>query len=292
MSAHSMRPVMNEPWMRPTPWPIHTTPTTSASTRMTRRTRTRPSVRSRRMHERVPLFMVLLAAVLWGTTGTARALAPAEASPLSVGAVRIAIGGTALVLVALGRGTLGGTSWARLPAFTAVCAVALYQVAFFEGVARAGVAAGTLVAIGSAPVFAGIAAWLALRERPTVRWAAATLVGIAGLALLSLPRAGVTLDPVATGLPLVAGGSYAAYATASKSLLREHDSVAVAALAFGGGGLLLTPVLVLSDLSWVTQPAGITVALELGLVATALAYILFTAALARLPVAWGATGSL
>jgi len=236
--------------------------------------------------------MVLLAAVMWGTTGTARALAPAGASPLSVGAVRIAIGGAVLVLVALGRGTLRGTSWARLPTLTAVCAVALYQLAFFEGVARAGVAAGTLVAIGSAPVFAGVAAWLALRERPTARWAAATFVGIAGLVLLSLPRAGVTLDPVGLGLPLVAGASYAAYATASKSLLRQHESVAVAALAFGGGALLLTPVLVFSDLTWLTQAAGITVALELGLVATALAYILFTAALARLPVTWAATGSL
>src|SRR2546423_9793774 len=106
---------------------------------MARRRRTTPRVRSRGMRGRLPLFMVLLAAVLWGTTGTARALAPADASPLSVGAVRIAIGGAALLLVALGRGTLRGASWAPLPTLTAVCAVALYQPAFFEGVARAGV---------------------------------------------------------------------------------------------------------------------------------------------------------
>src|SRR2546423_12283994 len=136
---------------------------------MARRRRTTPRVRSRGMRGRLPLFMVLLAAVMWGTTGTARALAPADSSPLSVGAVRIAVGGAALVLIALARGsrratwrgTAARTPWARLPTLTAISAVTLYQLAFFEGVARAGVAAGTLVAIGSAPVFAGLAAWLA-----------------------------------------------------------------------------------------------------------------------------------
>src|SRR5438105_5455601 len=245
---------------------------------MTRRTRTTPSVRSRRMHQRIPLFMVMLAAVMWGTTGTARALAPADASPLAVGAVRIAIGGAALLGVAILRGSF---RTARLPAratVLAAAAVALYQVSFFEGVARAGVVPGTIVAIGSAPVFAGFAAWVAFRERPTRRWIFATLAGIVGVALLSLPRADIAFDALALTLPLVAGASYAAYATASKRLLRDSDSTAVAAAAFAGGALLLAPILWVSDLSWLARPAGLAVALELGLVATALAYVLFTTA--------------
>jgi DME family drug/metabolite transporter len=53
--------------------------------------------------------LVLAAAVLWGTTGTARALAPAGTSPLSVRAVRIAVGGLAPAAVArLRGGGLGG----------------------------------------------------------------------------------------------------------------------------------------------------------------------------------------
>ncbi len=238
------------------------------------------------------VVLVLAAAVMWGTTGTARALAPADAAPLAVGAVRIAIGGVVLVVIALARGTLLGTRWSPVPAIVAAVAVAIYQLSFFEGVARAGVAVGTILAIGSAPVFAGALAWLALRERPTTRWLASTLVAVAGLGLLIVPTGTGPVEPLATWLPLVAGAGYAVYATASKRLLREGDNVAVAAIAFGGGALLLIPVLLTVDLRWLADPRGAAVALELGLVATALAYILFTRALARLPVSHGATLSL
>ncbi len=235
--------------------------------------------------------MVLIAALLWGTTGTARALGPASAAPLSVGAVRIAIGGALLTAIALGRGTLVHP-WPLRAALASAMAVAAYQVAFFEGVARAGVAAGTIIAIGSAPAFAGLIAFVALGERPTVRWILATLVAVTGIALLAAPSGTLPLEPLATGLPLVAGASYAVYATASKRLLRDGDSVAVAALAFGGGAVVLIPVLALSDLSWVNTTRGVSVALWLGVFATAVAYLLFTRALARMPVSWGATLSL
>src|SRR5258706_11123660 len=236
--------------------------------------------------------MVLMAALLWGTTGTARALAPSAAAPLAVGAVRIAIGGAVLVAIALARGTLFSRRWPLGPALLSAVAVAIYQLSFFEGVARAGVAAGTIVAIGSAPAFAGLFAFLALGERPSARWLVATAVAVMGIVLLVLPAGVARLEPLAIVLPLVAGAGYAVYATASKRLLREGDSVAVAAIAFGGGALILVPVLVLSDLSWLSDPRGLLVALWLGLAATAVAYLLFTRALVRLPVSWGATLSL
>ncbi len=43
--------------------------------------------------------LVLLAAVLFGTTGTAQALGP-EGSPLTVGAARVAVGAALLALAA------------------------------------------------------------------------------------------------------------------------------------------------------------------------------------------------
>ncbi len=67
--------------------------------------------------------MVLIAALLWGTTGTARALAPSSATPLSVGAIRIAIGGALLVALALARGTLV-RRWPLRAALLAAAAVA------------------------------------------------------------------------------------------------------------------------------------------------------------------------
>lgn len=235
--------------------------------------------------------MVLAAAVLWGTTGTARALAPSDASPLAVGAVRVAIGGGVLLLIALVRGTLRRT-WPLGPALTAAAAVAVYQLAFFEGVARAGVAVGTVVAIGSSPVFAGLLGRAVFGERLTPRWTGATALAIAGVALLTLPGARLDVSALAAVLPLCAGLAYAVYASASKRLLEAGDSVAVAAIAFGGGAILLLPVLVLTDLAWLARPSGIAVALELGLLATAVAYLLYTRALARLPVSRAATLSL
>lgn len=235
--------------------------------------------------------MVLIAAVMWGTTGTARALAPPDAAPLAVGAVRIAIGGALLVLIALARGTLFATRWPVAPAIIAAAAVAIYQLTFFEGVARAGVAVGTILAIGSAPAFAGLFAWVALRERPTTRWLVSTAVATTGLVCLVLPTV-AAVPGSAIVLPLIAGAGYAVYATASKQLVRVGDSVAVAAIAFGGGAVLLVPVLLVVDLGWLADPRGAIVVLELGVVATALAYVLFTAALVRLPVSWSATLSL
>ena len=244
------------------------------------------------MRDRQAVVMVLLAAVMWGTTGTARALGAPDASPLAVGAVRIAIGGAVLVAIALARRTLFATRWPPVAAVLAALAVAVYQLSFFAGVARAGVAVGTILAIGSAPAFAGLLSWVALRERPTTRWLVATAVAVVGLALLVLPASAATSDPLAVVLPLTSGAGYALYATVSKRLLRAGDSVAVAAIAFGGGALLLIPVLLVSDLGWLREMRGAAAALELGLVATVAAYLLFTRALTHLPVSWGATLSL
>ena len=50
--------------------------------------------------ERRAMGEVLVAAVMFGTTGTARALGAASASPLGVGAARLAIGGAVLIAIA------------------------------------------------------------------------------------------------------------------------------------------------------------------------------------------------
>ncbi|MEU5318866.1 hypothetical protein AB0G67_19360 [Streptomyces sp. NPDC021056] len=53
-------------------------------------------------------------------------------------------------------------------------AVAGYPVTFHPAVARTGVAAAVVIALASAPVFAGLLAWFTGRARPTSRWGAAT----------------------------------------------------------------------------------------------------------------------
>src|SRR4051794_33151640 len=89
---------------------------------------------------------VLLAALCFGTTGTAQALGPAGLSPAGVGAAPILVGGGLLVAFA------GGLPRLPLrPLLIAAGGVAAYQLCFFAAVADTGLAVGTIVALGSAP---------------------------------------------------------------------------------------------------------------------------------------------
>ncbi len=230
---------------------------------------------------------VLAAAVLFGTTGTAQALGPDGTSPLGVGAVRLAVGGLALLAVLpLVGGSAGGATrlWRTPLGLLAGGCTALYQVCFFAAVERAGVALGTLVTIGSGPVFAGLLGAVLLRERVQASWLVATGTCVGGLALLSLAGSSAgTADPVGLLLALGSGAAYAAYTVAAKRLLRGgRASAEVMASAFALGGLLLLPLLATQPLAWLAGPGGWVLAAYLGLVTTTAAYLLFGRGLAVL----------
>ncbi|MCW2993974.1 MAG: EamA family transporter, partial [Conexibacter sp.] len=109
-------------------------------------------------------LQVLLAAVCFGTTGTAQALGP-DASAVTVGAVRIAVGAVLLLVVARVVEGRRGVEWGTVPRSRGAVAagalgVAAYQLCFFAAVKDTGVAVGTVVALGSAPALAGAGGWL------------------------------------------------------------------------------------------------------------------------------------
>jgi DME family drug/metabolite transporter len=239
--------------------------------------------------------LVLLSAVLFGTTGTAQALGPGGTTPLTVGAARIAIGGAALVAIALATRKLrDGIRWAPGPALAGALGVAAYQLCFFAAVEATGVAVGTVVALGSGPAFAGLFGLALQRERPTRRWAAATLLAVAGAAVLVLAGGGAAeVDPAGIALALGAGASYGLYTVTSKVLLEDgHSPEGVMAVAFGLGAVLLTPLLAFGHTAWLATPGGAGLALYLGLIPTAVAYVLFARGLQRLPASSVATLTL
>lgn len=239
--------------------------------------------------------LVLLSAVLFGTTGTAQALGPDGTTPLTVGASRIAVGGAALVAVALlTRALRDGIRWAPMPSVAGGVGVVGYQLCFFAAVDSTGVALGTVVALGSGPAFAGLFGLALSGQRPTRRWAAATALATAGAAILVLAGGGTgDADPLGVALALGAGASYGLYTVTSKTLLEAgHRPEGVMAVAFGLGALLLAPVLAAGDTAWLATSAGATLALYLGIVPTAVAYILFARGLERLPAASVATLTL
>lgn len=239
-------------------------------------------------------LQVLLAALCFGTTGTAQALGPDGTSAVTVGAARIAIG--ALLLLAVqaaaarrrkGRSVLmvRGARWPLAPVVVGAVGVAGYQLCFFAAVKDTGVAVGTVVALGSAPALAGLGGWAVDRVVPQRGWFIATALACAGVALLALSGGGGSeVSGAGVLLAVGAGASYAVFTLASKRLLDQgHGVESVMAALFTGGAVLLSPVLVFGDVGWLTTAGGFAMALWLGAVPTAIAYILFASGLRHLP---------
>jgi drug/metabolite transporter, DME family len=239
-------------------------------------------------------LLVLIAALCFGTTGTAQALGPGGIDPAAVGAARIACGGALLVAFALLVRRTRGPAWAKRPVLAGAVGVAAYQASFFAAVADTGVAVGTIVALGSAPAITGAAEWALHGRRPTPRWAVATALACAGVALLALAGGSAAgISPLGVGLAVIAGGSYATYTLASKRLLDDgHSPENAMAALFGLGAVALAPVLLIADAGPLAGLEGLALVLFLGVVPTALAYVLFARGLRRIPASEAATITL
>lgn len=231
---------------------------------------------------------VLAAAGLFGTTGTAQALGPTGTTPLGVGAVRLAIGAAVLALVALMERGARPPRWrAHVPALLiGGIGVAAYQLTLFAGLRRTGVTLGTIVGIGSGPVFAGLLHLVARQGGLSRGWIAGTALTVAGVALLAGGGAGgVAADPLGLCLVLGAGLSYAVYAQAAKHAMDAGlDAPHVMAGVFGVGAVLMLPLLAREPLGWLGTARGAAMALHLGVLTVGLAYWLYGKGLRGLAV--------
>jgi drug/metabolite transporter, DME family len=240
---------------------------------------------------------VLAGASLWGSTGTAAHFAPAGASSVSVGAARIVLGGSILLLIALRSRQsrielarlLRGSAARRAPLALAIAGVGGYQLCFFSAVRSTGVAIGTVVAIGSAPVFTGLLTLLTGGPPPGRRWILATIAAVAGCAVLiadGLITGGRSsgANPAGVGLALAAGLCYAVYAVAAARLISSgHAETEVMGALFGGAAVLLAPVLAASSPGWLATGRGVAVTAYLGVVTTVIAYLLYGRGLRTVP---------
>jgi DME family drug/metabolite transporter len=253
---------------------------------------------------------ILLGAAAWGSTGTAAHFAPPGATATSIGAARIAVGGAGLLIVAVSTaanrhavgGMLAGRSGVRPPGedgemaggragswwpllLLASAAVAGYQISFFTAVRTTGVAIGTVVAIGSAPGWAGLLTRLTGGPLPGRRWVLATAAAVAGCVVLVTGGRASGVNPAGVELALAAGLCYAIYAVAAgRMITRGSAESAVMGLIFGGAAVLLAPVLAATASGWLLSIRGLAVVGYLGVITTVLAYLLYGRGLRTVPV--------
>ncbi|WP_417898029.1 EamA family transporter [Bacillus haimaensis] len=235
---------------------------------------------------------ILLAAFLWGTTGTAQTFAPETAHPIAIGAARLAVGGISLLLIVLLFGKWNMKNWPIKETLVASISMAIFQPLFFSAVTITGVAIGTVITIGSAPILSGILEWLFLKKSPSKIWRYSTGLSIIGCLLLSLNKGSVHVDPYGILMALGAGLAFAFYALVSRKLIENHSSLSVVAVVFTLSAICLSPFLFIYDMSWMMEFSGVVVTLHLGIVTTGIAYLLFAKGLATVPSSTAVTLSL
>jgi drug/metabolite transporter, DME family len=239
------------------------------------------------------VLMVLAAALLWGTTGTAQSLAPAQLSSYWVGSLRLLVAAVFFVpwLVVTDRPALAPRSLAGLPwraiGLAAVCMCG-YNLAFFAGVRVCGVAVGTAIALGSGPIWAGLLQAVAVRRAPPVAWWLGTGLAVLGIgAMMASPGAAARLSVFGVAMCLAAGLSYAVYALVNKHMVSTAPAGVVTAAVFVTAAVLALPIaLLLAGVPQITSQELAIVA-WLGVMSTAVAYLLFSHALRHIS---GATG--
>lgn len=237
------------------------------------------------------LVLVALAAVSWGTTGTATTflVRDAAATPLVIGVARLALAALVLGLLARLRGPLTVARAEIVPCVAMGACMAVFQAGYFSAVVLVGIALTALIAICSAPLAIAVLARVVLGERLSSRGVLSLAVGVAGTALLIVgPRGMADVAPRFIGgvaLALAAGFAYALYVVIAKASLARTAPLPLAAITFLAGTLWLAPVLFFADQPARQIVAGWPLLLYLGVVTTGLAYAAYTTGLRTVPAA-------
>lgn len=241
-----------------------------------------------RSHSAGDRLSILAAAVLWGTTGTAATFAPHGTSAFAVGAAAMGFGGVLLAVVA-GRGArvLAADKSRRVILVAGAGCVALYPLAFYTSMAKAGVAVGVTFTIGTSPIAAAVLERIVDGRRLSGRWVMATAVAVVGALLLSSSDshpAHSTARVIGVGLGIVAGICYAGYSVAAGRLVSlGTTSRAVMGAMFGFAAVALVPVAALAAPALLSTGRGLAVTSYLAVVPMGLGYVLFGRGLRRTP---------
>ncbi len=245
---------------------------------------------ARAVTRREGLALITLAALSWATIGVAVSLlyATAETNVFSVGLLRLAVAAPTLLL--LSRLLVGPGFWrVQRPHLLMMgligAAFAGYQLCYFAAITRIGVAAAVMINICSAPIFTAMLAGVLLRERLSLMVGLAMAGSIVGTALLvgGVPQATGPQLWSGAALALGAGLCYSLMALAGKVVAPHYHPLQPITLAFTLGALLLLPPALAGGLVLDYPPVGWALIVYLGIVPTALAYVLYLRGLRAVP---------
>ncbi|MEU4212911.1 EamA family transporter [Streptomyces sp. NPDC026206] len=240
------------------------------------------------------LACVTFAAVAWGTTGPVAALAfdSSGLGPLALTFWRTA-GGFALLLAAWAvRALRPRRVYPREPnrrrAVRLVitgAGLTVFQAAYFAAVDGTGIAVGTVVTLGAAPVMVALGGRLLMGERLGAGGRAAVAGALAGLAVLMLGDDTGAVRPVGVAMGLLSAAGYALITLYTRFAGRRggaSDPFTTTLTSFAVGTVCLLPLAMTEGLWPRAHELGRTLWLlgYLVSVPTALAYALFFAGLA------------
>jgi DME family drug/metabolite transporter len=240
---------------------------------------------------RAGILAVLGAAFCFGTTGTTQQLGVPDISPVAVASARLLCGSLFLFVFALLIERR--TSKYRMPRtdlLIAGCGIAIYQLTFFSAVDSTGIAIATVTALGTAPTFSAIVAYLILREKPLLNWYLGTSVTIIGIVLVGTANGVEGFNLLGILLASIAGLGFAIFnVICRKSLEKGASDIWVTAQTFGIAAIASAPFLFAESPVWLTTRNGILTTLWLGIFTTSVGYILFMYGLKRIPSSLAAT---
>lgn len=230
------------------------------------------------------LWLVIGAAILWGTIGIAtQAIYQLDStSSLFINLTRLLVA-TPILWLACWQSI--GPRMFQLPKrdLAMMCLngvmLALSQAAYFASIRYAGVTIATLLTICLAPlVVVYVAAWLRLEQltkRVLVSLGCALVGSVLLVGLQSIEGNAHHLW-IGSGLAIFSAVGYAGMVVGGRLLARHHyPPLQVTAFTFGAGSVVLLILNVVSGVVLVHTAQGWLLALYLGIVPTALAYWLF-----------------
>ena len=236
------------------------------------------------------ILALVLASILWGTTGTSATFLTGGVTPVAIGAVTMTVGG-ALLFATSARGSMAILRDRQQRPWLAAAALGmtLYPLTFYASMDLAGVAIGNVVSLGSGPLFAALLEWRVSRQSLTRRWMLSTTVALTGVALLVVGGHGTgsVVDPSAVPLGVVlgfaAGAGYALFTFASGQIVRSgHAGRATMGAAFGLAALPLFLVALATAAPLLSTALNVGIASYLAIGPMFLAYVLFALALRAL----------